>query len=46
MPTAGSDKFTFEEYKKLTASAIQSGTFYAHPFLVLALKLMTRSVKT
>ena len=46
MPTAGSDKITFEDYKKLTAYAIQSETFYAHPFLVLAWNLMTRSGMT
>ena len=43
MPTAGSDKITFEDYKKLSMFAIQSETFYAHGFLVLAWNLMTRS---
>ena len=43
MPTAGSDKITFEDYKKLTMFALQSETFYAHGFLVLAWNLMTRS---
>ena len=43
IPTAGSDKLTFEDYKILTAHAVKSTTFYAHGFLVLAWNLMTRS---
>lgn len=43
MKTVGADKVTFEDYKKLTAYALQSETYYAHPFLVLGWNLMTRS---
>ena len=43
MPAAGTDRVTFEDYKKLTLFALQSEKFYAHSFLVLAWNLMTRS---
>lgn len=43
IPTAGSDKLTFNDYKILTSHAVKSDTFFAHGFLVLAWNLMTRS---
>ena len=43
IPTAGSDKITFNEYKMLAAHAAKSSTFYAHGFLVLGWNLMARS---
>lgn len=45
-PTAGSDKLTFEQYKLLSLLAINSTTFYAHGFLILAWNLMTRAGST
>jgi hypothetical protein len=46
IPTAGTDKLTFKDYKILTSHAVKSNTFYAHGFLVLAWNLMTRSGST
>ena len=42
LPTAWSDKLSFENYNFLTAYAVKS-TFYAHSFLVLGWNLMARS---
>ena len=46
LPTAGSDKITFTEYRILSSYAAKSLSFYAHGFLVLAWNLMTRSGST
>jgi murein endopeptidase len=46
IPTAGSDKLTFSEYKLLSHFAAKSISFYAHGCLVLAWNMMTRSSST
>ena len=44
--TSGSDKLTFEQYRLLSTIALQSSTFYAHGFLILAWNLMSRAGST